>query len=199
MPAASHPFLSAWHPFPLASRLFPHSARPFLAILGQRIYFVYLVSLLCHLMTNQHLKEAGRPSDDGNQTSEDHVPCSAGLRLHLTSSSPGLDGFRPALYHAFWSVIEGAIRAFLEAFHRGDAELEGINQAHVVLLPKKNDVIMADDFRLISLQYCALKRAAKVLTNRVRGVIPSLISMLQTSFAKGCSITNNFLLAAELL
>jgi hypothetical protein len=65
--------------------------------------------------------------------------------------------------------------------------------------PKKVDVTTADGFRPVSLQNCAPKLAAKILTTRLQGVFTSLISDLQTGFVKGRSITNNFLFASELL
>ncbi|CAL5040144.1 unnamed protein product [Urochloa decumbens] len=118
--------------------------------------------------------------------------------MHV-SSSPGPDGFGPAFYRAFWPLLEDSVMAVLHAFHRGNADLARINQALVVLLPKKSDVTSADGFRPISLQKCVPKLAAKMLTTRLQGAIPTLISDLQTGFVKGRSITDNFLFASELL
>jgi hypothetical protein len=116
-----------------------------------------------------------------------------------TTSSPGSDGFGPAFYRKFWPVVGGAVMAFLNAFHQGTADFGRISQAHVVLLPKKADITTADGFRPVSLQNCAPKLVAKILTTRLQGVITSLISDLQTRFVKGRSITDNFLFASELL
>jgi hypothetical protein len=116
-----------------------------------------------------------------------------------TTSSPGPDGFGPAFYCKFWPVVGGAVMAFVNAFHQGTADFGRINQAHVVLLPKKVDVTTADGCRPVSLQNYASKLAAKILTTRLQGVVTSLISDLQTGFVKGRSITDNFLFASELL
>lgn len=99
-----------------------------------------------------------------------------------TASSPGPDGFGPALYRAFWPVVGDAVLTFLDAFHCGDALLEWINQALIVLLSKKLDVTTANGFHPMSLQNCAPKLAAKVFTNRLQGVVPSLISNPQIGF-----------------
>jgi hypothetical protein len=45
--------------------------------------------------------------------------------------------------------------AFLHTFHQGRAEAAGINQSHVVILPKKVDVTTADGFHPVRLQNCA--------------------------------------------
>jgi hypothetical protein len=116
-----------------------------------------------------------------------------------TSSSPSPDGFGPTFYLKFWPVMGGAVMAFLNAFYQGMADFGRINQAHVVLLPTKVDVTTADGFRPVSLQNCAPKLTAKIITTRLQGVVTSLISDLQTGFVKGRSITNNFLFAFELL
>jgi hypothetical protein len=116
-----------------------------------------------------------------------------------TTSSPGPDGFGPAFYRKFWPVVGGAVMAFVNAFHQGTADFGRINQAHVVLLPKKVDVTTADGCRPVSLQNYASKLAAKILTTRLQGVVTSLISDLQTGFVKRRSITDNFLFASELL
>jgi hypothetical protein len=81
--------------------------------------------------------------------------------------------------------VGGVVMAFLNAFHQGTTGFGRINQAHVVLLPKKVDITTADGFRLVSLQNCASKLAAKILTTRLQGVVTSLISDLQTRFVKG--------------
>lgn len=44
---------------------------------------------------------------------------------------------------------------FLGDFHGGSADMDAVNRACVVLLPKKEFVIAATDFRPISLQNCA--------------------------------------------
>jgi hypothetical protein len=100
-------------------------------------------------------------------------------QMRTTSSfSPGPNDFGPASYRKFWSVVGGVVMAFLNAFHQGTPGFGRINQAHVVLLPKKVDITTADGFCPVSLQNCAPKLAAKILTTRLQGVVTSLISDL---------------------
>jgi hypothetical protein len=53
------------------------------------------------------------------------------------NSAPGPDGFGPAFFRAAWTTVRVQIMHFMEAFHRGDAQLERINRSHMVLIPKK--------------------------------------------------------------
>jgi len=54
-----------------------------------------------------------------------------------TNSSPGPDGFGPAFYRAYWQQTKSDLMSFLNSFHDGSVDLDGINCAYLVLLPKK--------------------------------------------------------------
>ena len=88
---------------------------------------------------------------------------------------------------------------FMEAFHRGDAQLERINRSHMVLIPKKPGAVDVDAFRPICLQNCTLKILTKVLTKRLQDEIPNLIDINQTGFIRGRSISDTFVYALELV
>jgi hypothetical protein len=109
-----------------------------------------------------------------------------------TSSSPSPDGFGPAFYRKFWPVVGDVVMAFLNAFYQGTMDFGCINQAHVVLLPKKVNVTTTDGFHPVSMQNCMPKLAAKILTTLLQGVVTSLISDPQKVFVKGRPITDNF-------
>lgn len=67
-------------------------------------------------------------------------------------ASPGLDGFGPFFYRNFWHILKNQIFQLSSQFHKGDADTERINRAHIVLLPKKEVATSPDAFRPISLQ-----------------------------------------------
>jgi len=68
-----------------------------------------------------------------------------------TNSSLGPDGFGPAFYRAFWNLTKQDLLSFTNSFHDGSIDLDGINHAHLVLLPKKEEANLADAFRPILL------------------------------------------------
>ena len=84
-------------------------------------------------------------------------------------------------------------------FHVGTLDLDGLNRALLVLLPKKDGVRTADTFRPISLQNCPMKLFSKVMVNRLKPAIPILIDPDQTGFVQGRGIAENFVYAADLL
>ena len=88
---------------------------------------------------------------------------------------------------------------FLADFHTGSVDLESINRALIVLLPKKAGATAPADFRPISLQNCPVKILTKILTTRLQNQIQSLVDIDQTGFIRGRSISENFVYATELV
>lgn len=115
------------------------------------------------------------------------------------NASPGPDGFGPSFYKAFWQLIKPMIMNLFADFYAGTLDLDGLNRAHLILLPKTEGVTDAAGFRPVSLQNCPMKLFSKVLANRVRQAIPSLIDPDQTGFVHGRNISENFIYAADLL
>jgi len=123
----------------------------------------------------------------------------AAVRAMNRNSSPGPDGFGPSFYLAAWDTVAGAVMELAHAFHREEVELERLNRAFVVMIPKHCAATRAGDYRPICLQNCSLKIVAKMLTTRLQAEIPRIIDVDQTGFIKGRSISENFIYAMELV
>ncbi|CAN6352985.1 unnamed protein product [Urochloa humidicola] len=123
----------------------------------------------------------------------------AAVRGMNRNSSPGPDGFGPGFYCAAWNTVAPAVMAMAHAFQTGDAELDRLNRAFIVLIPKVPVPVKPGDYRPICLQNCSLKIVAKMLTTRLQREIPKLIDLDQTGFIRGRSIAENFIYALELI
>ena len=78
-------------------------------------------------------------------------------------------------------------------------DLERINRAVIVLIPKSTPSLTPNTFQPVSLQNCLVKIVTKILTTRLHNQVPKLIDIHQTGFIKGRSISENFVYATELV
>jgi len=74
---------------------------------------------------------------------------------------------------------------FIVEFHRNDILTKGINNTFIALIPTVDSLQRLNDFRPISLMGSVIIFLSKVLANRLRSVMGSVISDSQTSFIKG--------------
>ena len=64
---------------------------------------------------------------------------------------------------------------------------EGWNDTTVILIPKVDGPASITQFRPISLCNMIYKVIAKVLSNRLKGLLPDIISMSQSAFVPGAA------------
>ena len=70
-------------------------------------------------------------------------------------------------------------------FHETRRFVRSLNATFLVLIPKKGGVEELKDFRPISLVGGLYKWLAKVLANRLKGVLAKVISLSQNAFMEG--------------
>ena len=75
----------------------------------------------------------------------------------------------------------------------------GRNSSFITLVPKVSDPLSLADYRPINLIGCVTKVISKVLADRLKGALVSIISNSQTSFVTGCSILDGPLMVNELI
>ena len=76
---------------------------------------------------------------------------------------------------------------------------QGVNASNIVLVPKCDSPESMKDLRPIALCNVVYKILAKVLANRLKHILPKIIDHHQSAFVPGRSITDNVLVAFEIL
>lgn len=74
-----------------------------------------------------------------------------------------------------------------------------VNDTNLILIPKKDSVYDPKYLRPIALCNVLYKIVAKVLANRLQKILSAVISEEQSAFVPGRNITDNVLVAFELL
>lgn len=117
----------------------------------------------------------------------------------FSMAPPGPDGFNPAFYQHFWAEIDMDVSIFVIDCLNQRRMPCGMNDAHITLVPKKALPECMSDLRPIALCNVVYKILAKMLANRFKGVLGDVISDTQSAFIPGRLITDNVLIASEVL
>ena len=111
--------------------------------------------------------------------------------------SPGPDGVSFGFIKEFWNLLKDDLSRFMVEFHRNGKLTKGLNYTFIALIPKVNSLQRLNDFGPISLVGSLYKILVKVLANRLRLVIGSVVSESQSAFVKMKQILYSILIANE--
>jgi hypothetical protein len=113
--------------------------------------------------------------------------------------SPGPDGYSASFYQKSWDLVGSDVtRAALHVLNRGSFDV-GLNTTNICLIPKVAAPTQVTEYRPISLCNVLYKIKSKAIANRLKTVLPHIISQEQSAFISGRLITDNVLIAFETL
>jgi hypothetical protein len=111
--------------------------------------------------------------------------------------APGPDGFSACFYQANWGTINTEVcHVVLHFLNTGELDNQ-LNKTYIALIPKVLKPECVTEFRPISLCNVMYKLISKVLANRLKLVLPAIISCPQSAFIPGRLISDNIIVAFE--
>ena len=106
--------------------------------------------------------------------------------------APGLDGMPPLFYQHFWSTVNHDVTSSILSWLNLGTIPTPLNHTFITLVPKINSLEYAH-------RNVLYKIYSKVLANRLKKLLPSIITEHQSAFTKDRLISNNILVAFETL
>ncbi|VFQ93056.1 unnamed protein product [Cuscuta campestris] len=115
------------------------------------------------------------------------------------NSTAGTDGFNGYFFRYSWEIIKVDVcKAVLEYF-LGIPMPKAFGSTLITLIPKTDGAITLDHFRPISLSTFFSKITSRLLSDKLKMIIPNLISLEQAAFQQGKGITEHVLMVKEMV
>jgi hypothetical protein len=113
--------------------------------------------------------------------------------------TPGPDGLPAGFFQNHWVHLGDEVsQAIVDTLNLGVMP-PAWNMTNIALIPKVKNPSMVTEFRPISLCNVLYKLISKVLANRLKKILPAIISHTQSAFIPGRLITDNVLAVYETL
>ncbi|KAI3749677.1 hypothetical protein L2E82_20293 [Cichorium intybus] len=114
-----------------------------------------------------------------------------------SEKAPGPDGFTFKFIKHFWGLLCGDIMKFVRHFEDHGSISNGCNSSLITLVPKCKYPTSLVDFRPISLIGCLYKIIPKTLAGRIKQVIGTVVSEVQSAYVVGRNILDGPLIVNE--
>ena len=138
------------------------------------------------------LEEEDRVRIDGGVTEEE-------VRASLWALKPfkalGPDELHMGFYQHFWMVIKNSVYNEVKGIFEKGCVPSYLNETLISLIPKCQNLETLNNYRPINLCNLVYKIVSKILVARIRSLLSSLISLVQTAFVPGRKDTDSVLIA----
>ncbi|XP_028549034.1 uncharacterized protein LOC114579204 [Dendrobium catenatum] len=116
-----------------------------------------------------------------------------------SNTAPGPDGYTFDFYKSTWSVIQLQLFRAVTSFFNTGYMPNQVKATVIALVPKKPHANNVKNYRPIALCNVLYKIIAKIIANRMKLVMPLIIHSSQGGFIHKRIISDNILLAADIL
>ncbi|KAE8708292.1 hypothetical protein F3Y22_tig00110348pilonHSYRG00365 [Hibiscus syriacus] len=115
------------------------------------------------------------------------------------SKAPGFDGLSGHFFRSFWNIVGCDFVNLCLCLLNGTMDFNFVNRTIIVLIPKVDSPTLMKQFRPISLCSVIYKVVSKAIVNRLKPLMHGCIAENQCAFVPGRRISDNFLVAHELI
>ncbi|XP_060964786.1 uncharacterized protein LOC133033733 [Cannabis sativa] len=105
----------------------------------------------------------------------------------------------PGFFPHHWDIVGADVISLVKEFFGSEEMRCGLNDTNLVLIPKKKNFVVMGHLRPISFCNVLYKIISKVLANRMRDLIDCIISDTQSSFILNHLISDNVMVAFEVM
>lgn len=116
-----------------------------------------------------------------------------------SDSTPGVDGMSGYFFKNFWSIVRTRVIQEVRGFFESGQLPVDWNFTELCLLPKVPNPNQMKDLRPTSLCSVVYKIVSKILCDRLKVVLPCIVSPTQGAFVEGRLISDNLLIAHEMV
>jgi hypothetical protein len=113
-------------------------------------------------------------------------------------AAPGPDGLPALFYHNYWEIVGREVTEAVLDVLNNEGDPSQYNATHICLIPKIKNPLGPSDYRPISLCNVILKIITKTIANRIKAILPGIISHNQSAFIQDRFITDNTLIAFKI-
>lgn len=121
------------------------------------------------------------------------------IKQMRNNASPRPDGLNATFYKSAWSWLGQDVYKLVTDFYTTAFMQPEINQTFIVLIPKKIQPIIPQDFRPISLSNVIYKIIAKSLADRLKPYLTNFVDNAQAAFIKNRHISSNIIISREII
>eukprot|EP00253_Pinus_taeda_P010390 PITA_10390 len=121
------------------------------------------------------------------------------VRSMPNDKAPGPDGFTINFYKACWNIVKQDVWDVVEDSRCSGTILKSINSTFIALIPKVEEANTPEKFRPIALCNVIYKIISKVIANKLKPILPGIISEEQSGYVEGRQILDNIILAQEMI